>query len=214
MRPFEYLISYPLAFHAHRGSIKTPARIQVTLRVTELVDERTSPSHLAALEVEYSPSKLSENILHRRTRTKHSFKTLDIFRLSGIGLNFALGALGSLLGSDTTTGLTTGGAGSGLCLLGLLLGLGCRLLILAFLDGGQACSITGLWSLCAALLDHVERGSHDGALVLDGATSSLLGDFLYLTNVFMSVYCLQRSNIGSGGQVRKFGNCGIVHVGN
>lgn len=34
------------------------------------------------------------------------------------------------------------------------------------------------------------------------------------TNVFMSVYCLQRSNIESGGWVRKFGNCGIVHVGN
>ena len=65
----------------------------------------------------------------------------------------------------------------------------------------------------AALLDHVERGSHDGALVLDGATSSFLGDFLYLDKRVHVSLLFAEKDIESGGWVRKFGNCGIVRVG-
>jgi hypothetical protein len=36
----------------------------------------------------------------------------------------------------------------------------------------------GFGTLGTALLDYVEGGSDDGALVLDGAAGALLGDFL------------------------------------
>lgn len=69
------------------------------------------------------------------------------FCLSALGLNFAGCTLGLLLRSNATTGLTTGGAGGGLCLLGLLLGLGRSFLLLAFLDRGLAGGGTGFRSL-------------------------------------------------------------------
>jgi hypothetical protein len=75
-------------------------------------------------------------------------------------------------------GLASCAGGGRLCLLGLLCGFGSGLLLLALLDGGAAGSGTGLGTLGAALLDHVERGTDDGTLVLDCAAAALLGDFL------------------------------------
>lgn len=83
--------------------------------------------------------------------------------------------LGTLLAD--LCGLASSGGGV-LSLLGLLLRVRLSLLLLALLDGGAAGSSTGLRSLGAALLDHVERGTDDGTLVLDCAAGTLLGDFL------------------------------------
>ena len=63
-------------------------------------------------------------------------------------------------------------------LLHLLLALRRRLLLLALLDRGLARCRAGFRSLRAALLDHVEGGADDAALLLDGAAGALLGDFL------------------------------------
>ena len=52
------------------------------------------------------------------------------------------------------------------------------LLLLALLDGSLASRSTCLWSLCAALLDHIEGCSDDGTLVLDRAAGAFLGNFL------------------------------------
>lgn len=108
----------------------------------------------------------------------HSHAIAIALHLSGVGLDLHLGALGLLLGGDTTTGLATSGAGGGLCLVGLLLGFGGGLLVLGFLDGGQARCVTGFGALGSAFLDHVERGSDDGSLVLDGTSCAFLGNFL------------------------------------
>jgi hypothetical protein len=75
--------------------------------------------------------------------------------------------------------LSSGGAGGALRLLGLLLRLGSSLLLLALFDSLRAGGGTGLGALAAALLDYVEGGSDDGTLVLDGAASAFLGNFLY-----------------------------------
>jgi hypothetical protein len=74
--------------------------------------------------------------------------------------------------------LTLCGSGGRLGLLGLLLGLSGGLLLLALLDGGSAGCGSGFGSLGTALLDHIEGGTNDGTLVLDGAASALLGNFL------------------------------------
>lgn len=97
--------------------------------------------------------------------------------LAGPCLNLLLSALVALLGLDLL-GLAAGGAGSGLCLVGLLLGLGGSLGLLALLDGGGAGGGAGLGALSAALLDHVEGSTDDSTLVLDCAAGSLLGNFL------------------------------------
>lgn len=86
-------------------------------------------------------------------------------------------SLGTLLALESLS-LTLGGTSSVLGLLGLLLTLSSGPLLLSFLDGGGAGGATGLGALCSTLLDHVERGTDDGTLVLDGAASALLGDLL------------------------------------
>ena len=65
-----------------------------------------------------------------------------------------------------------------LCLLGLLLALAVGFLLLGVLDRGLAGGGAGFGALGAALLDHVEGGSDDGTLVLDGAAGAFFGDFL------------------------------------
>ena len=91
-------------------------------------------------------------------------------------LHLGRGALGTLLAD--LCGLTPSGAGSGLRLLSLLLGLGSGLLLLALLDGSGAGSVAGLRALGTSLLDHIEGSTDDGALVLDGAAGTLLSNFL------------------------------------
>ena len=98
-------------------------------------------------------------------------------RLAGPGLDLGGGALGALLGLDLG-GLATGTGGGALGLLSLLGRLGSSLLLLALLDGGLAGGGAGFGALGAALLDHVERGTDDGTLLLDGAAGALLGNLL------------------------------------
>lgn len=62
--------------------------------------------------------------------------------------------------------------------LGLLLGLGLLLLILSGLDGLLTGGLTGLWLHGSSLLDHVEGGTDNGTLALDGTSGSLLSDLL------------------------------------
>ena len=97
-------------------------------------------------------------------------------RLTSPCLHLWCGTLGTLLAD--LGGLASCTGGSLFSLLSLLCGLRGGLLLLAFLDGGAACSGTGLGTLAAALLNHVERGTDDGTLVLDCAAGTLLGDFL------------------------------------
>lgn len=98
-------------------------------------------------------------------------------RLTSRRLDLGRGALRTLLASDST-GLAPCGTSGRLRLLGLLLGLGGGLLLLALLDGSGAGGGAGLRAHGAALFDHVEGGADDGTLVLDGAAGALLGDFL------------------------------------
>lgn len=94
--------------------------------------------------------------------------------LSGTGLGLG----GSTLGLHLAD---LGGALAGssvLGLLGLLGSSGGLLLLLGLLDGGIAGGGTGLGAHGTALLDHLERGTNDGTLSLDGTASALLGDFL------------------------------------
>lgn len=93
-------------------------------------------------------------------------------------LDLWCGTLCTLLALDLL-GLASSGGRGALCLLGLLLGLGGSLGLLALLDGGGAGGGAGLGALGAALLDYVEGGTDDGTLVLDCAAGSLLGNFLY-----------------------------------
>lgn len=99
---------------------------------------------------------------------------LNASHLAGASLDLGGSALGTLLRLDLATG--TGGGVLGL--VGLLRRLGGGLLVLALLDGGGAGGRAGLGALGAALLDHVERGTDDGTLVLDGAAGALLGNLL------------------------------------
>lgn len=92
-------------------------------------------------------------------------------------LDLLLGALCTLLALDAL-GLAAGSTSGGLGLLSLLLGLGCGLLLLGVLDGGLSCGGADFGALRALLLDHVEGGTDDGTLVLDGTAGALLGDFL------------------------------------
>lgn len=98
--------------------------------------------------------------------------------LTGLGGDLDGCTLGALLAGNLA-GLALCGRGGVLCLVGLLLGLGLGLLGLALLDGGGAGGGTSLGALRTALLDHIERSTNDGTLVLDGAASALLGDLLY-----------------------------------
>jgi len=98
--------------------------------------------------------------------------------LTGLGLNLDRRALRTLLAGYATSRLSLGGRCGELRLLGLLGGGSFLLLVLALLDGGKAGGAPGLRAHRAALLDHIERGTNDGTLGLNSATSALLGDFL------------------------------------
>lgn len=65
-------------------------------------------------------------------------------------------------------------------LLHLLLALLRSLLLLALLDSRLACRSASFRALCSSLFDDIERGAHDGSLVLDGTARALLGNFLYV----------------------------------
>lgn len=99
-----------------------------------------------------------------------------------LGLTSARGRLGwctlCTLLADLASGLALGGLGGGLSLVGLLGGGGGLLLLLGVLDGGGAGGVAGLRALSAALLDHIEGGTNDGTLGLDGSAGALLGNFL------------------------------------
>ena len=97
--------------------------------------------------------------------------------LAGPSGGLLLGALCALL-ADVSCGLALGGNGGVLGLLSLLGGLDGLLLLLALLDGLGAGGRTGLGALGALLLDHVEGGTNDTTLGLDGAASALLGNLL------------------------------------
>lgn len=108
------------------------------------------------------------------TELLHQDREIDI--LAGGGLDLGGGALGALL-ADDAAGLALAGGGV-LGLLGLLGGVGLGLLVLGLLDGGGAGGGAGLGAHGALLLDHIEGGTDDGTLGLDGAAGALLGDLL------------------------------------
>lgn len=105
------------------------------------------------------------------------FSFTSIALLTALCGNLLRCTLSTLLALDAG-GLTASGASCALGLLHLLLALSGSLLLLALLDGGLAGGGTGLWALRPAFLDHIERGTDDGTLVLNGAASALLGDLL------------------------------------
>ena len=110
--------------------------------------------------------------------SKHvSFTTDSVCmpNLTRLGSNLGRSTLGALLALDPASLATSG---SHLRLLSLLLLLGLVLLLLSFLDGGLAGGETGLGAHVSAFLDHIHGGANDTALVLDGATGALLGNFL------------------------------------
>lgn len=74
--------------------------------------------------------------------------------------------------------LALGRARCGLGLLGLLNALRSRPLLLAGHDGCLTRCFASFGALRSALLDYVEGGADDGALVLDCAAGALLGYFL------------------------------------
>lgn len=98
------------------------------------------------------------------------------FLLGGLG-DSGLSTLRTLL-ADVADGLALGRESSVLRLLSLLGGLGGLLLLLVLLDGLGAGGGTGLGAHGALLLDHIEGGTNDGTLVLDGSPGALLGDLL------------------------------------
>jgi hypothetical protein len=64
-------------------------------------------------------------------------------------------------------------------------------------------SLTGFGTLCSALLDHVERGTDDGTLVLDCAASSFLCDFLYYNHCqpCPSIHLFPRQDFGNSSMI-------------
>jgi len=74
--------------------------------------------------------------------------------------------------------VSTGGGSRRLGLLRLLLALGGGPLLLALLDGLVTSSLAGFGTESTLLFDHIEGGTNDGTLGLDGTAGSLLGDFL------------------------------------
>lgn len=97
--------------------------------------------------------------------------------LASSGSNLDRRTLGTLL-ADVSRGLTLAGGGGSLGLVSLLGSGGRVLLLLALLDGLGAGGGSGLGSHGTALLDHIERGTNDGTLGLDGSARALLGDLL------------------------------------
>lgn len=108
---------------------------------------------------------------------RKSFAFHVVVDLSGVGLDLLLGTPGTLL-ADDALGLALGGGGGLLGLLGLLGGRGLGLLLFALLDGLGTGGGTGLGAHGSLLLDHIERGTNDGTLGLDGAAGALLRGFL------------------------------------
>lgn len=106
----------------------------------------------------------------------HQPKTKS-FSLASSGGNLDLSTLGTLL-ADVSLGLALASGGSGLGLLGLLGSSSLGLLLLALLDSLGTSGGSGLRAHGTALLDHIERGTNDGTLGLDGSASALLGDLL------------------------------------
>jgi hypothetical protein len=116
-----------------------------------------------------------------RSVIRHYHKPRNLKRISTLsrsGLDLRRRTLRTLLAGDATSSLSTSSLASILGLLCLPCALSRGLLLLALLDGSLASSSTCLWSLCAALLDHIEGCSDDGTLVLDRAAGAFLGNFL------------------------------------
>lgn len=97
--------------------------------------------------------------------------------LTARGLNLGGGTLGTLLAD--LSALALGGGSGELGLLGLLGGSGGLLLVLAVLDGSSAGSGASLGADVALLLDHIEGGTDNASLGLDGSAGSLLGNLLF-----------------------------------
>lgn len=115
-----------------------------------------------------------------RPHSRKPYPQLSKFHISNVpplscrGLHLGRCALGPLLTRDLASSRT----GRALSLLGLLLALAGSLLVLGLLDSGLTGGGARFGALAAAFFDHVQRGSDDGALVLDGAAGAFLGDFL------------------------------------
>ena len=103
--------------------------------------------------------------------------------LTGVGGHLDLCALGTLLALDparlSLAPLALARRSGRLRLVRLLGLFGRRLLRLALRDGLLPRRLASLHRHRPPLLDHIERGTDDGPLRLDGTASALLGDFLF-----------------------------------
>lgn len=103
--------------------------------------------------------------------------------------------LSSLLAGDLATGLALG---SILRLLRLLDRGSSLLLLLALLDGSETGGAAGLGAHGSALLDHLEGGTDDRSLGLDGTAGALLGSFLSDT---LAVLATEENSPGDAARV-------------
>jgi len=78
------------------------------------------------------------------------------------------------------------GGDVGLCLQGLLGTLLCGTLLLGGVDGRLTSSGSSFGSLVSSLLDHIEGGTDDSSLRLNGTAGALLGNFLRDTLLVLS----------------------------
>jgi len=110
-----------------------------------------------------------------RTQTTKQQKE-NLHPLTSRGLDLLWRTLSTHLACDSGVSLCS--TGSVLRLLSLLCALGSSSLLLALLDSSLTGGGTGFWSLTATLLDHIEGGTDNSTLRLDGTAGSLLGNFL------------------------------------
>jgi len=118
-----------------------------------------------------------------RTQTTKQQKE-NLHPLTSRGLDLLWRTLSTHLACDSGVSLCS--TGSVLRLLSLLCALGSSSLLLALLDSSLTGGGTGFWSLTATLLDHIEGGTDNSTLRLDGTAGSLLGNFLRDTLLVLS----------------------------
>lgn len=128
------------------------------------------PMALHAPEIVEEPARKTQE---PRTPLSH-FLSLNT-SLTSVRLDLLLRSLGTLLANLSST---LGVLGSELSLLSLLSSGSSLLLLLALLDGLGSGGGTSLGSDGSTLLNHIEGGTDDGSLGLDGSAGSLLGNLL------------------------------------
>jgi len=154
---------------------QSPTILHSLLHVLKLTVIQSSRYHFLF------PNSISDLLYFRPTQVGSKKKpelytthpTLSLF-LTGPSLDLCRSTLRTLLRYLTATSSSR----SGFCLFGLLLALSLSFLGLSVLDCLLASGLTGLGTHGTLLLNHIEGDTDDGALGLDCAASTLLGNFL------------------------------------